>query len=189
LHPPAVQAHASWWQLFAQWLGDRWNDFFHRLFPHLRINAHGAAIAGDLVVLACVAIVAIAAVRLLSSLQSLHERRPASIGLTVPARSAHALLVAAMQSAESSAYGHAVRLLFAAAVTLLDLRGIVTEERSATINELRRALHTRNAAAEAPFLELARAYTSAAYAERPVDAALWQHAKSAYDLLSERVRT
>jgi hypothetical protein len=81
-----------------------------------------------------------------------------------------------------------VRLLFAAAVTLLDLRGVVPEEQSTTINELRFALRERNADAELPFVDLARTYTEAAYAEHPIDAALWERAKTAYESLSERVR-
>ncbi len=188
LHAPLVQAQASWWQVFATWIGDRWNDFAHRFFPHLRVSAHGASIAGDVIVVACIAIVAVAGARLLSSLQLLHERRASLAVLQSPARSAHALFVAAAEAAENGAYGRAVRLLFAAAVTLLDLRGVVAEERSATINELRKALHVRNAEAEEPFLDLARAYTNAAYAERPVDAAVWEKARSAYARLSERVR-
>ena len=189
LRAAAVEAHASWWQLFAIWLGDRWNEFAHRFFPHLRVNAHTASIAGDVVVLLCVVIVAFTAAQLLSSLQLARERR-ASIGtLQSSARSAHALVVAAMREAENGAYGSAVRLLFAAGVTLLDLRGVVHDERSTTINEVRRLLRVRNASAEVPFIDLACIYTNVAYAERPVNAALWEDAKAAYERLSESVRT
>jgi hypothetical protein len=66
----------------------------------------------------------------------------------------------------------------------LDLRGVVRDERSATINELRRALHERDGALEPAFVEIARLYTAAAYAQIPAGPDAWQRARAAYDHLA-----
>ena len=67
---------------------------------------------------------------------------------------------------------------------LLDLRGVVHDDPSATVNDLRRALRARNAAAEGPFVDIARAFSSAAYAEERLDEPALNAAREAYDRLS-----
>ncbi|MGC2244865.1 MAG: DUF4129 domain-containing protein, partial [Candidatus Aquilonibacter sp.] len=98
---------------------------------------------------------------------------------------AHALAALAAQAASAGDYARAVRLLFIAAVTLLDLRGVVRDERSATVNELRRRLHERDGALEPAFVEIARLYTATAYAQTPVDPDAWLRARAAYDNLAQ----
>lgn len=171
------------------WLGDRWNDFAHRFFPHLRVNERSASIAGDLLVLLSAIVIAVAAARLLAAFQVSRDRRVTVHTRSGPARSAHALVAQARQAAQAGNYAEAVRIAFVAAITLLDLRGIVQDDAAATINDVRRALRERDPAAEAPFVELARAYTDAAYAERPVDAALWERTEFAYRRLADRAQT
>ena len=127
--------------------------------------------------------IAVVVAHLLLQLQYERTRRERAIALA-PARSAHALAVAAAQAANAGDYARAIRLMFMAAVTLLDLRGVVRDERSATINELRRALHERDGELEPAFVEIARLYTAAAYAQTPAGPDAWERARDAYDQLA-----
>jgi hypothetical protein len=91
--------------------------------------------------------------------------------------------VAASAAARDGDFARAIRLTFIAAVTLLDLRGVMRDERSATINELRRALHDRDDDLDGPFAEIAQLYTAAAYAQAPAGPEAWHRARAAYDEL------
>ncbi|HEV7178250.1 MAG TPA: DUF4129 domain-containing protein, partial [Candidatus Baltobacteraceae bacterium] len=142
--------------------------------------------AGDILVILGALVVAFAAARLLFAVQIARDRRVASTAFEPARRSAHAVARSAATAAESGNYTLAVRLLFAAAVALLDVRGVAHDRRSATINELCAAVRERYAGAEAPFSDIARIYTIAAYAEYTVDASAWERASSAYKRLAER---
>lgn len=168
-------------QIF-QWLWDRWNDLFHALFSHIKIGPQGTSLIGDAVIVFCVVGIAALGAHLLMQLQDERSRRERVIALA-PARSAHAFAVAATAAANAGDYAHAIRLLFIAAVTLLDLRGVMRDERSATINQLRNALHARRDKLDRPFAEIAHLYTAAAYAQAPAGADAWQRARTAYDQL------
>ena len=172
-------------QLFS-WFVDRLRDFERAIAAHVHVNPAQRGIFGDLVVASAVLVVAYVGARLLAQAQIDRAQRAVGMPLS-PARSAHALSIRAAQAAAEGDYARAVRILFAAAVTLLDLRGIVRDDESATINDLRRALHAHERAVEAPFIEIARIYTSAAYAERPTDASAWERAQRAYGELARSV--
>jgi hypothetical protein len=165
-----------------QWLLDRWRDLFHILFSHIKIGPQGTSLIGDAVIVLCVVAIAAIGAHLLIQLQDERSRRERVVALA-PARSAHAFVVAATSAADAGDYAHAIRLLFIAAVTLLDLRGVMRDERSATINQLRRALRARHDDLDRPFAEIARLYTDAAYAQTPAGADAWQRARIAYDHL------
>jgi len=166
-----------------QWLWDRWSDLFHALFSHIKIGPQGTSLIGDAVIVLCVVATAAVGAHLLLQLEDERSRRDRATALE-PARSAHAFALAAAAAASAGEYARAIRLLFIAAVALLDLRGVVRDERSATINQLRRTLHARNAALEGPFVEIARLYTAAAYAQAPAGIDAWQRARAAYDHLA-----
>lgn len=180
--------HRSWLELAASWIYDRFADFERALAAHVHVGASATGLLGDVLVILCVGIVAFAGARLLMALQAERTARAVSLPLETT-RNAAALARAASDAAASGAYGRAIRLLFAASVALLDLRGLLRDDRSATVNELRHAVRERAADAEIPFVEIARAYTSEAYAERPADRDAWTAASAAYDVLSRGVRS
>jgi hypothetical protein len=182
LHP-ATTASPSWLELAVRFVGDAFDRFERAIASHLHLTPVQTSVVGDGVVLVCAAVVALVAARLLMSLQLEGGRYQAQpLGSS---RSAQALARAAHEAALAGNYVHAIRLIFAAAVVLLDLRGIVADDESWTINELKRALRERASGAEPPFSEIARAYTAAAYAESAVDAAAWKRAEDAYARLVE----
>ncbi len=170
-------------EVLADWLGDRYRAFERALAAHVHVTPAAKTAFGDLIVVAAVLAVAIVAARLLAQAQIDAAQRGDAHSLS-PARSAHVLSVRAAAAAAEGDYARAVRTLFAAAVTLLDLRGVVRDDESATVNDLRRALHERDGRVEAPFIELARIYTSVAYAEAPTGADAWERAQRAYGDLS-----
>lgn len=176
-------AHRSWLQLALQWLYDRYSEFLHALAAHVKVGPNGVSLFGDVVVVLCVVVLGVAGARLLIALQVERARTRQAIAIG-PARSAHAIALAAANAAAEGDYARAVRLLFAASVTLLDLRGVLHDDPSATVNDLRRALRTRNADAEAPFVDIARTFSACAYAEEQLDASAWGAAREAYDRLS-----
>ena len=185
LHPSVV-AQRSWFEQLFGWLYDRWQDFEQALSSRIKLGPVGATILGDLLILAAVALVAVVAAQLLMTLQAERAQRAEAVEIG-SARNAHLLARAATDAAGRGDYMRAIRLLFAAAVTLLDLRGVVRDDASATVNELRRALRARNAQADEPFVAIARAYTSAAYAEERLDERAWVDASRAYGELVQRV--
>ncbi|HTX55494.1 MAG TPA: DUF4129 domain-containing protein [Candidatus Acidoferrales bacterium] len=181
-HLSVVPARPSLLDHVLQWLWDRWSDFWHMLTAHVKIGPAGAALVGDAVVVAAVVGVAMILAHLLVELQLRRMQRDQAMPLG-SARSAHALANAAGWAADEGDYGRAIRLLFMAAVTMLDLRGIVRDERSATINDLRRELRGRDDRLDESFAAIARLYAAAAYAQTPADAQAWQRARHAYDEL------
>jgi hypothetical protein len=179
----AVPQHRSLLGIALQWLADRWNDLWNALASHVKLGRTGASLIGDLIVVLCVVTIAVIGAHLLLQLQYERTRREGAVALVTP-RSAHALAALAAQAAQAGDYARAIRLVFIAAVTLLDLRGVVRDERSATVNELRRALHERDGALEPAFVEIARLYTAAAYAQMPAGPDAWERARSAYENLA-----
>lgn len=177
-------AHRSWLQTALQWLSDRYADLLHALQSRVHVGPSAVSILGDSIVIACIVVLGVVGARLLIALQVERAGRVGAIAIGPP-RSAHAIARAAGNAATSGDYARAIRLLFAAAVTLLDLRGVLHDDPSATVNDLRRALRARNVAAEGPFVELARAFSAAAYAEQALDASAWEAAQNAYERLSE----
>jgi hypothetical protein len=161
LHERAVRER-SWLRMTMQWIFDRYAAFAQSISAKLHVGPQAVSIFGDLLVVGVVLLVAYVAARLLISIQMERTARANAVVLS-PAKSALALARRAADAANSGRYEPATRLLFAAAVTMLDLRGVVHDEASATINELRRTM--RGSRGEADFTEIARAYTSIAYAE------------------------
>lgn len=182
LHP-ATAARPSWLELAVRWVADAFGRFERLLSARLHLSPAQSSVIGDAVVIACVTLVAFVAARMLIAMQLERGRfQPQMLGSS---RSAQALSRAAQEAALSGDFVRAIRLIFAASVVMLDLRGVVADDESATVNELRRALRARASAAEPPFSEIARAYTDAAYAERGVDADTWARAQAAYARLAE----
>jgi len=183
LHAPTTPEHHSWlWYAF-HWVSDTLTRFEHALSSRLHLSPQSSALIGDVLVFGSMLLVAIVAARLLISMQL--EGGRAEVHALAPARNAQAISRAASEAAAAGDYARAIRLLFAAAVVMLDLRGVVHDDESATVNELRRALRSRGGDVEAPFAAIARTYTDAAYAERAIDETAWRQARDAYARLAE----
>ena len=166
-----------------QWVWDRWSEIFRALTSHIKIGPQGTSLIGDALIVLCVVAIGAIGAHLLVQLQYERSRRERVVALS-SARSAHAFAMAAVAAANAGDYARAIRLTFIAAVTLLDLRGVMRDNRAATINELRHTLHERDGKLEGPFAEIARLYTAAAYAQTPAGPDAWQRARAAYDDLT-----
>ncbi|MDP9025549.1 MAG: hypothetical protein M3N13_09270 [Candidatus Eremiobacteraeota bacterium] len=187
LHESGASNRRTWSQAIVEWLADRANDVFRWFESHVHVGHGGTSVVGGIVLVSSILVVGFVAARLLISLQIAHDSRYESLALRSSSRSARALALGAVRAATDADFRSAVRLLFAAAVTLLELRGMVSDDEGATINELRRALYDRDASAEGAFVEIARAYTAVAYAEQEINAEVWHRAHGAYLILSDRV--
>lgn len=177
LHP-APPPQEPWFER----LLDAVQDFFNRMFAHAHA-AHGAAAFVWVVLAALFALSIWAIVRV-----ALHiaRRRPHAGSSAEPIALAHddvRLASAAFEAAERGEMTIAIRLLLRAAVALLDVRGDIDDDASATIGELRREARSLGVDVASSFDEIASAYVSGVYAERPVEAPMWSRARNAYELL------
>ena len=162
--PPAPE---PWWLRAWDWI----SNFLSRLFSHASGGHAIGALLGDVLIAAIVALTLYLFARLILIATSRRRHADAAIEALSAERDEHRLAREAFAAAERGDIGLAVRLLFAAAVTLLDLRGV---------GDLRRAVRPLGDGVAAPFGEIASAYVTSVYAERPVEAAAWSRAYAAY---------
>lgn len=168
------------WERFWDWVGAGYDRFWKALTGKIHLGGAGQAVLGDLLLLVAAGALIFATVRLLAGWRfERASRRGASTPLDA-GRNAHALYLQACALARDGAYADAARALFLAAVTAMDLRGIVRDDASATVGDMRRALRARDAATVAPFDAVAAPFVAAAYAERDVDAGEWERALAGY---------
>ncbi|HEY9084586.1 MAG TPA: hypothetical protein VIN40_01390 [Candidatus Tyrphobacter sp.] len=173
LPPPPVE---PWWQ--RAW--DAVAGFIDRLFSHVHVGHAAGAAIGDVLVAAIVALAFYLVVRFALILRPRTRRTGAEIEPLFAERDEQWLAREAFAAAERGEIGLAVRLLFGAAVMLLDLRGAIHDDASATVGELRRAVRPLGDVVAVPFGEIASAYVTSVYAERPVEPAAWSRAYAAY---------
>lgn len=182
MQPPSQE---PWWQ--RAW--DAFESFLTRLFAHVR-GGHGAAVAiGDALLVIAVVLVAYLLARLVLALPT--QARGAASGLAplAPQRDERSLARAAYAAAERGELSLAVRLLFRAAVALLDLRGTIRDDASATVGELRRAVRPHGDVVVAAFGEIAAVYVTCVYAQRPVEGVSWRRVHAAYEALARNPPT
>ena len=189
LHRAVVAPRASWWQLLWGWVGDRWSALIGLLTKHVRIAGPLRATIGDVLVVLVLSAIGVVAAQMLRALQFRRDRSLTDVRPLQPGRSAHLIFVRAEAAAQSGNYARAIRLLFTATVTLLDLRGALHDNASATVNELRGELGSQGDDVKAAFVAIARHFTQAAYAEHPVVDREWVAARDAYHALVRRVGT
>lgn len=167
----------TWWEQLLSWLGDRWNALMRALFGRAHINPQAAAFIGDLIIALLLLAVAAAAIRVLV----VYGRRgqpAASVRALTPAADAATLYAMASQRADRAEYTAAGQLLFRATLALLDVRGAVRDDASATVGEIRRRIGARDVVGA--FDAVAAMFVAGTYAERPLDAAQWERARDAY---------
>lgn len=180
LGEPAPQPPPSWWQRLLQWVGDLWGKLWKEAFGRVRLGRIGVVSIGDaLIALTALAFILVA-VRLLAELQiqrgsPTHGGRPLS-----SFESAHDLYVQACALARKGEYAAAVRLLFSATVAALDSRGVLRDDCSSTVRELRTALQGYDSGLVPAFNDVAVAFIAGTYAERPLEASEWERASQAY---------
>lgn len=174
---PASPQPKNWWERVLSWLGDRWNTLMRALFGRAHINPAAAAFIGDLIIALLVLAVAAAAIRVLV-VYGRRGQRAASVRVLMPAVDAAALYAMACRRADRGEYAAAGQLLFRATLALLDVRGAVRDDASATVGEIRRRLPARDVAGA--FDAVATMFVAGTYAERPLDAAQWERARDAY---------
>ncbi|MFY9719426.1 MAG: hypothetical protein WAK16_07260 [Candidatus Cybelea sp.] len=175
--PPQSFLSRAW-----SWLYARWLQLMHALFARVHVGDRTVMSLGDgLLVLVGLLLLAVA-IRLLRNLQLVRSSRLAYEPLAAPL-DPQSLYNDARDAANAGDYGGAALLLFAATVVLLDRRGAVEGNRSATVGDLRRELRANDAALISPFDAIAAPFVQKAYAERPVGAREWGRASDAFDTL------
>jgi len=176
-------AEKSLWDRFWEWFWKQWDRIWKATAGRVHLGSTAWNAVGWVLLLAAFGALVYVAVRLLSAVQVDRERRR---GVSTPleaGRNARVLYAQALALARDGAYAQAARTLFVAAVTALDLRGLMRDDASATVGELRRALRARDAAMLPPFDEIAGPFVAAAYAERDIVEAEWERALDGYHRL------
>lgn len=167
----------TWWQRLWEWLGEQWNALVQALFGRVRVNKTAAAIVADAVIALLVLAVVAAAIRIVV-VYGRRSSRAASVRALSPAADAATLYAMAAELAERGEYAAAAQLLFRATLTLLDVRGTLRDDASATVGEIRRSLPERELVRA--FDAVAAVFVAGTYAERPLDAAQWERARDGY---------
>ncbi|MBV8372792.1 MAG: DUF4129 domain-containing protein [Candidatus Eremiobacteraeota bacterium] len=174
LAPPS--SPSIWLRLWS-WLQDRFADLWRATYGRTHLGRGTAMAIGDVLIAAVALIVLFVAVRMLANL--IVERRATRAEPLESQDDARALYASACERARAGDYGLASRLLFAATVATLANRGLVRDDRSATVGEFRRTLGNERSLVAA-FDTVASAFVTSAYAEKPVEAPQWERARDAY---------
>ena len=169
------------WQRFTDWVGDRLNALWKALFGNVHLGRTGAIVGGDIALILLVIGLIAVLVRVFISMQVDRSRRGGTSTPLERRASARALYLQACAFALEGAYEAAVQRLFLAALTALDLRGVLRENASATVGDIRRVLRSRDSGLVAAFDAVAAPFVDATYAETSIVAARWMQAKDAYD--------
>jgi hypothetical protein len=167
------------WQQFWQWVWDRLQQIWDAFRRRIPLGSGGAIAIGDVLIGLAVLALVFGVIRLLAEFQ-IDRRRAAAVEALGPARDARRLYERATAAARKGDLTAASRLLFAAAVVALDLRGVVSEDPSATVGDLRRALRARQTELVPPFDAVAAPFVASTYAERAVEPADWERAHAAF---------
>jgi hypothetical protein len=182
--PNAAPPAKTPWERFWEWVGSQWNRLMDALFGHVKLGDAGSAALGDLLIAAVGILLIVVTFRFLVVLQIDRARRGNAFTPLENQKNAHALYLQACALAQNGAYEAAVQRLFLAAVTALDLRGVLQDNASATVGDMRRVLRGRNSALLVPFDGVAAPFVDAIYAETPIAATQWLQAKDAYGRLT-----
>ncbi len=167
------------WEQLWQWVGDRLRDIWNALSNRVHIGPSGAVAIGDVLIGLAVLVLVFVVIRLLAEFQ-IDRRRAAAVEALGAPRDARLLYERATAAARNGDFSAASRLLFAATVVALDLRGMVTEDPSATVGDLRRALRSQRTELVPPFDAVAAPFVASTYAERAIEPADWDRAHAAF---------
>ena len=177
---PARPEREPWWARLWDWISAKWHDLWNALFSRVHVGREAAASAGDVLLVLVVGLLIWVVVRILRNVQIARtSARSQSQALATPP-DPQQVYDDARSAANRGDYGNAALLLFAATIALLSVRGAIDASRSATVGDLRRGLRAREKASVVPFDAVVAPFVQRAYAERPVAAAQWTIAESAF---------
>ncbi len=182
-----LPARKTWWDAVLAWLHDRWEQLIGAFARHVHVAAKTSVAAGDIILAVVSAVVIVAIVRLLANSMRATASPAAVARSDSAAANADALHAQSLRAAERGEYPGAIALLFRSALAMLNVRGVLHDEPSRTVNECRRALYERAPGSLGPFEALARTFTAAVYAEAPASRAQWDAARQAYAQLAKDV--
>lgn len=171
-----------------QWLADRWHQIVDAFSHHVHVGPKVSLAFGDVLLAAAIAVVAIVGIRLILSIAREQNRPAAGSRLLAQRLDADALYAQSTRAAGRGDYRAAATLLFRASVTALDLRGVVHDDPSQTVNETRAAVRAHAPASISTFDVIARTFTAALYADAPVSMEQWGAARNAFLQLTIQVR-
>jgi hypothetical protein len=175
--PPPAQ---PWYQQIVQWLREQFQKLWDSLYGRVHIGPSGTVAIGEVLLVLAVLALVFGLIRLLAEYQIDRRSRAAAIEALRAPQDARELYERAHAAARNGDFAAASRLLFAASVVALDLRGVVKEDPSATVGDLRRALRAREAGLVPPFDAVSAPFIASAYAERPIETADWERARDAF---------
>jgi len=177
---------ATPWQIFKAWLARR----IDRIFAGLLQAVSASPRAGDLLAVALGAAAAgaltVALWRLTLRLKLGRRRLRHWDGGQVMASppDAEALRGQSLAAAERGQYPQAIALLFQSCLLNLDRSGSVAYDQARTAGQYTAAVRSAVPARAPAFDTLARAFSTASYARRPVGRADWSEALAAYEALA-----
>jgi hypothetical protein len=169
------------WEKMWRWIFDK----IGQAFEGISRATQRVPFLGDIfaVVLIGVAVLGLAYVGYRIADGFLVRRRPpvSDDGELLPVgASAEQLHQAALEAARAGSYARAVALLFHASLIVLDRTDRVAYDPSRTAGEYRRLVRRKAQPIAADFDSLARIFTTAAYADEPVDERDWMQASAAF---------
>jgi hypothetical protein len=170
----------TWWDLLMQWLSDRWHQLLDAFSRHVHVAPNVSVAFGDILIALAVVIVVAVGIRLAIGIAREHQE-PSARSRALPQHAdAQTLYAHSMRAAEGGDYVAATSLLFRAALSALDLQGIVHDDPSHTVNECRAAVRARSPLSASAFDTIARTFTAALFADAPVSAQQWNGARNAF---------
>ncbi|MBV8147529.1 MAG: DUF4129 domain-containing protein [Candidatus Eremiobacteraeota bacterium] len=184
LGAPPAPGNPSWWQRMWQWIGDRWRALWDAVFGRIHLGRAVFSSIGDATIVA-IALLLVLAVFRIAALRMKPMSRALSTQSRLLSLSPEELAERANVLARDGAYASAARLLFSAMLAALDARGVLRDDRSSTVGELRRFLRGREPALVDAFNDVAAAFVAGAYAERAVERREWDRALESYRAMVE----
>lgn len=182
--PPPPPRKPPWWQPVWQWFVDRLKELWDASFGRVHVGTTTTTAIAYAVLFAIVAGTLYAASRLAIGL-TYGRRRAAGVRALLTPPDAAALYASACDAAARGEYALAARLLFAATLAMLDVRGAAHDDPTATVGDVRRELRRTDASVVPSFDAIASAFVAGTYAERPIGELEWARARDAYTGLAE----
>jgi hypothetical protein len=174
----------TWWEGLLQWFSDRWSQLIEAFAHRVHVSPNASVAIGDVLLIVLVALVVIVAARLLLGMMR-DAGAPATGSHPLPlSDSGEALYARSVCAADRGDYSSAISLLFRATLAALDLRGVIHDDPSRTVNECRRTVRERAPESLPLFEIIARAFTAALYADVPLSQEQWSRARAAFERLA-----
>lgn len=171
----------TWWESLLQWFSDRWSQLIDAFAHRVHLGASASVAIGDVLLIVLIALVVIVGVRLLLGMMR-DAGMPSAGAHPLPhSDSGKALYARSVSAAERGDYSEAISLLFRATLAALDLRGVIHDDPSRTVNECRRTVRERAPESLQFFETIARAFTAALYADAPLSGEQWSEARAAFE--------